>query len=131
MLVKGGTGVKATDVANVGLTCGLSQNVVDALISYGRILLDKDIPVAIVAMYYHFAKKKSAGNNMLVYIVKLLYGSIICTGNWEKSTNLWKRYTGLYIWELIYKVFLIMSDICSIAIISNLCKYPFKIMELK
>ena len=59
--------VKTIDGANIGLTCSLSQKLIDALNSYGQLLLNKDIAVLIVFVYHHFANKKSAGSNKLCH----------------------------------------------------------------
>ena len=48
--------VKTIDGANIGLTCGLSEKLIDALNSYGSRLLNKHIPVAIDLLYDHIDK---------------------------------------------------------------------------
>ena len=39
------------------MTCGLGQQSIDELNSYGQLLLDKDIAIGIVFIYYHSTKQ--------------------------------------------------------------------------
>ena len=87
----------------------LSQQSIDALNSYGQLLLDKDIAIKIVGFITILQNKQKLRNRRkrcldvrllyILHIIQLLYGYVIFTENLREISRFLEKLQGFICWK--------------------------------